>query len=51
VEKGLVRKGALVKILGTGDVSKALSVQAHKFSKTAQAKIEAAGGKCEVLEK
>ncbi len=49
VAKGLVRKGALVKILGTGDVSKALNIQAHKFSKTARAKIEAAGGKCEVV--
>ncbi|MCP4203144.1 MAG: 50S ribosomal protein L15 [bacterium] len=48
-EKGLVRKGALIKILGTGDVSKALNIQAHKFSKTARAKIEAAGGKCEVV--
>jgi len=49
VEKGLVRKGASVKILGDGDLSKALNVQAHKFSKSARAKIEAAGGKCEVV--
>lgn len=38
-----------VKILGDGDLTKALTVQAHKFSKSAQAKIEAAGGKAEVL--
>ncbi len=49
VDKGLVRKGASVKILGGGDLSRALNVQAHKFSKSARAKIEAAGGKCEVV--
>lgn len=49
VEKGLVRSGMPVKVLGTGDVTKALNVSAHKFSKSAQEKIEAAGGKCEVL--
>jgi large subunit ribosomal protein L15 len=38
-----------VKILGTGEILKALTVQAHKFSKSAQEKIEAAGGKAEVL--
>ncbi len=38
-----------VKILATGDFSKALTVQAHKFSKSAVAKIEAAGGKVEVI--
>lgn len=36
-----------VKILGDGDLTKALTVKAHKFSKSAQAKIEAAGGKVE----
>lgn len=49
VEKGLVRSGMPVKVLGTGEVTKALNVSAHKFSKSAQEKIEAAGGKCEVL--
>ncbi|MEM7050755.1 MAG: 50S ribosomal protein L15 [Acidobacteriota bacterium] len=44
---GLVRKGRPVKILGQGEVSKALKVTAHKFSKTAREKIEAAGGSCE----
>lgn len=51
VEKGWVSKGALVKILGSGEIKKAGSIQAHKFSKSAQAKIEAAGGKCEVVGK
>ena len=38
-----------VKILGDGDLSKTLTVKAHKFSKSAQAKIEAAGGTVEVI--
>ena len=38
-----------VKILGDGELTKALTVKAHKFSKSAQAKIEAAGGTVEVL--
>ena len=38
-----------IKILGGGDIEKALTVQAQKFSKTAIEKIEAAGGKAEVL--
>lgn len=38
-----------IKVLGDGGLTKALTVQAHKFSKSAQAKIEAAGGKVEVL--
>jgi len=49
-EKGVVRSGMPVKVLGSGEISKALNVSAHKFSKSAQAKIEAAGGKCEVVE-
>jgi large subunit ribosomal protein L15 len=47
---GLVRgKKSLVKILGTGDVNGALTVQAHKFSKSAEEKITKAGGKAEVV--
>ena len=42
-------KNALVKVLGNGELSKALTVHAHKFSKTAQEKIEKAGGKVQVL--
>lgn len=38
-----------VKVLGTGEISKSLTVQAHKFSKTAAEKITAAGGKVEVI--
>jgi large subunit ribosomal protein L15 len=38
-----------VKILGEGNLEKNLTVKAHKFSKTAVAKIEAAGGKAEVI--
>jgi large subunit ribosomal protein L15 len=39
-----------VKILGDGNLKVALTVQAHKFSKTAEQKITAAGGKVEVLQ-
>ena len=45
----LARKSRPVKILGDGEIKKALNVSAHKFSASAQAKIEAAGGRCEVL--
>ncbi len=46
---GLVRSGRPVKVLGDGEVAKAITVSAHKFSKSARAKIEAAGGRCEEL--
>ncbi len=42
--KGAVRAGQPVKILGTGDLSVALQVTAHKFSGSAKEKITAAGG-------
>jgi large subunit ribosomal protein L15 len=42
-------KGHGVKILGTGEVTKKLSVSAHAFSASAKAKIEAKGGTCEVV--
>jgi large subunit ribosomal protein L15 len=46
----ILKKAALdVKILGDGTLEKNLIVKAHKFSKTAVAKIEAAGGKAEVI--
>ena len=38
-----------IKILGNGELSKKLTVKAHKFSKQAAEKIEAAGGKVEVI--
>jgi len=46
---GLVRGKRPVKVLGEGEIGKALRVAANKFSKTARAKIEAAGGTCEEL--
>lgn len=49
-EHGLVGKKALpLKVLGTGEVSKAFTVHAHAFSASARAKIEAAGGTVAVL--
>ncbi len=45
----LVRGQGLIKILGNGKLSKALTVKAHKFSETAQKAIEQAGGKTEVI--
>ena len=44
VAKGAVRKGELVKILGSGEVTVALQVSAHKYSSSAKDKIAAAGG-------
>ncbi|MCH8613763.1 50S ribosomal protein L15 [Arsenicicoccus dermatophilus] len=44
VEKGAVRKGSLVKVLGTGEISVKVDVTADKFSGSAKTKIEAAGG-------
>lgn len=46
-ERGLVRSGSLVKVLGDGELSRPLTVVAHKFSRSARAKIEAAGGSCQ----
>jgi large subunit ribosomal protein L15 len=46
---GLVSRSDLVKVLGTGDLKAAVTVRAHKFSKSAQEKIAAAGGKAETL--
>lgn len=51
LKAGLVAKNkAPLKVLGTGDVNKALKVKAQKFSASAKAKIEAAGGSVEVIE-
>ena len=44
------RPGIPVKVLGSGELSKSLTVHAHGFSKSAREKIEAAGGSCQVLE-
>ena len=49
-EVGLVHgKKALIKVLGRGDITKALTVHAHKFSGKAAEKLAAAGGKTESL--
>lgn len=47
--RGLVRARRRVKILGQGEITKALTVRAHKFSKQAAEKIRSAGGTTEVL--
>ena len=49
-QHGLVPRGRPVKVLGEGELSQAVVVSAHKFSKSARAKIEAAGGRCEELQ-
>jgi large subunit ribosomal protein L15 len=50
LDRRLVRQAGLgVKVLGTGDLKVALTVQAHAFSKSAEQKIVAAGGKVELL--
>ena len=50
IEKGLVKKVLDgVKVLGYGELSKALTVQANAISESAKQKIEAAGGKIEVI--
>ena len=48
-ERGLVSRSQRVKVLARGDVTKALTVRAHKFSGKAAEKIAAAGGAAEVL--
>jgi large subunit ribosomal protein L15 len=49
---GLVgKRGVLVKILGDGEISRSVKVEAHAFSGTAREKIEAAGGSVEVQER
>jgi len=49
---GVVRKKEeMVKILGDGEIGRAVTVRAHAFSKSAREKIEAAGGSVEVLER
>jgi large subunit ribosomal protein L15 len=51
-ERGLIKKAKHdVVILGTGEISKALKISAHRFTKTAKDKIEAAGGAATIIEK
>ncbi len=50
MEKGIIRKAYDgLKVLGNGDITKKLTVEATVFSATAKEKIEAAGGKTEVI--
>lgn len=49
VESGLVRADLPVKVLGDGDITKPLTVQAHAFSKSATEKLGQAGGTAEVI--
>jgi large subunit ribosomal protein L15 len=48
-ERGLVAKRGLVKVLARGELTKALTVRAHAFSRAAAQAIEGAGGRTEVL--
>ncbi len=47
--KGLVHKHGLVKVLGRGQLDRALRVQAHAFSRSAETAITAAGGSVEII--
>lgn len=49
VERRLATKGRPVKVLARGEIGKALTVRANKFSKQAEEKIKAAGGTTEVI--
>jgi large subunit ribosomal protein L15 len=48
---GLTHKGALVKVLGRGELKRKINVKAHAVSKSAEAAITAAGGTVEILPK
>lgn len=48
-QAGLAHKSAKIKILGAGDAPQGLKIRAHKFSETAKASIEKAGGQVEVI--
>lgn len=50
IAAGLAHKGDLVKVLGNGELTAAVEVTAHAFSKSAVSKIEAAGGKTTTIE-
>jgi large subunit ribosomal protein L15 len=49
-QAGVIKTKHPLKVLGEGELSTAITVQAHKFSKSAQEKITKAGGKFEVLQ-
>ena len=46
---GLAHKGALIKVLARGELTRAVTVKAHRFSKAAEAAITQAGGSVELL--
>jgi large subunit ribosomal protein L15 len=50
-DRGLVHKGALVKVLGRGEITRAVQVSAHAVSASAEAAITAAGGTVQILPK
>jgi large subunit ribosomal protein L15 len=49
IKHGIVHKNDLIKVLGDGELKSALTVRAHRFSKSAQEKIAKAGGKVELI--
>lgn len=49
--QGLAHKGAFLKVLGRGELTRAVTVKAHAFSASAEAAITAAGGSVEVIPK
>lgn len=49
-ERGLCKRGALVKVLGMGEVTAAVTIEAHRFSASAADKITKAGGTAKALE-
>ena len=49
LERGLVGKGSLVKVLARGELTRAVDVKAHAFSKAAEAAVVAAGGTVEIV--
>jgi large subunit ribosomal protein L15 len=49
-ERGVVKNGAPIKVLGTGDVDKAVTIEAHRFSASAADKIAKAGGNAKAIE-
>src|SRR6476660_9919017 len=49
IKNGVVHKNDLIKVRGDGELKTALTVQAHKFSKSAEEKITKAGGKIEII--
>jgi large subunit ribosomal protein L15 len=50
INAGIAGKNDLIKVLGDGELKSAITVHAHKFSKSAQEKITKAGGKAEVIQ-